>query len=43
MDDECTYATKCEDCDAIFFEGEEGFDMEICIECDSPNVYETNA
>lgn len=42
MDDN-QYATYCPDCDAMFFEGDEGFDYEICIECDSPNVYEVPA
>lgn len=43
--DDCTasYATHCEDCDAYFFDGEAGFDDEVCIECDSPNVHEVNA
>lgn len=33
QDDE-RYATFCLECGAMYFEGEEGFDYEECIECE---------
>lgn len=47
-EDECVedvydYATYCPDCDAIFYQGDEGWDYDECIECGSPNVYEVGA
>lgn len=42
-DDRADYATYCPDCDAQFYEDEEGFDWEQCIECGSSNVYEVPA
>ncbi len=42
-DERQSYATHCPDCGAYFFEDEEGFDQEECIECGEPNCFEVNA
>lgn len=42
MSDE-KYATYCPDCEATFFENEEGYDRDECFECGEGNCYEVNA
>lgn len=37
------YATYCPECQAMFFDGDEGFDYENCLECGSDAVYEVPA
>lgn len=43
MSEEEPYATYCPDCEAHFFEGEEGFDYETCFECGEGNCFEVPA
>lgn len=42
-DDEANYTTHCPDCGACFFEDEEGFEQDECIECGETNCFEVNA
>lgn len=43
MESDEHYATYCPDCEAMFFEGDEGHDWEQCFDCGESNVYEVSA
>lgn len=35
-----SYATYCPDCEAMFFESDDGYSQDECIECGEGNCYE---